>query len=104
LGLYAGDLVRAGLDTPITDLPNYTFLVCEGRLSDQILLTPLRQRSYAVILLRFDLQAEKGNKEPVGTCMPQQFYQAIIENYQPVTDSAARLFETKHYYAWVPRN
>ena len=104
LGLYAGDLTRAGLDTPITDLANYTWLVCEGRLSDQILLTPLRERRYALILLRFDLQAARNNNETAGTCFPPQFSQAITQNYRPVTGSAARLFEAKHYYAWLPRD
>ena len=103
LGLYVGDLVRAGLDTPMTDLANYTWLVCEGKLSDQILLTPFRERRYAILVLRFDLQAEKDRAEPGGGCLPHQFYQAIVQNYRPVDPSAARLFEAKRYYAWIPR-
>ncbi len=103
LGLYVGDLVRAGLDTPITDLGNYIWLVREGRLSDRILLTPLEERRYKLILLWFDLQAEKDLAEPGGGCLPHQFYQAIIQNYRPVNGAAARLFEAKRYYAWIPR-
>ena len=102
LGLYVGDLVRAGMDTPITDLSNYTWLVCKGRLSDQILLTPLQERRYALILFQFDLQAEKDQDEPGGGCFPQQFYRAITQYYRPVTGSAAELLATKHYYAWIP--
>jgi hypothetical protein len=104
LGLYVGDLVRAGLDTPITDLANYTWLVCSGRLSDQILLTPLEEGRYKLILLRFDLRAAQANHETAGTCFPPQFSQAILENYRPVDTSAAELFATKHYYGWIPRD
>ena len=103
LSLYVGDLVRAGLDTPMTDFANYTWLVCKGKLSDQILLTPFRERRFAIIVLRFDLVAEKDWAEPGGGCLPRQFYQAIVQNYQPLEGPAVRLFAAKRYYAWIPR-
>jgi hypothetical protein len=104
LGLYAGDLERAGLDTPLTDLANYTWLVCAGRLPDQILLAPLEAQRYRLILLRFDLRAAQTNHDTAGTCFPAQFTQAILENYRPVDESAAKLFATKKYFAWIPRD
>jgi hypothetical protein len=104
LGHYAGDLVRAGLDTPISDFYQYTWLACGGTVSDQILLTPLREQRYAVILLRFDLQAERNNGQPAGLCLPEQLYDAITQNYRPLTGAAATLLEARHYYGWVPRS
>jgi hypothetical protein len=103
LGLYVGDLERAGLDTPLTDLANYTWLVCANRLSDQILVTPLLERRYALILLRFDLQAAETTHDTAGTCFPEQFSRAILANYRPVEASVAQLLATKRYYGWVPR-
>jgi len=102
LGHYAGDLVRARLDTPISDLYQYSWLACRDAVSNEILLAPLRSRHYALILLRFDLEAEKSNAEPAGLCVPKDFYSAVTQNYRPVTGPAARLFAARHYYAWVP--
>jgi hypothetical protein len=89
------------MDTPITDLTNYMWNVCKGRLSDQILLTPLRGRSYALIVLRFDLQADKDKVNADELCLPERFYRAITQNYRPITGSSAQLFEARHYYASV---
>ncbi len=103
LGYYAGSLVRAGLDMPISDLYQYSWLACQGTVSNQILLNMLHERRFAVILLGFDLQVEYSKDNPGGLCLPPQFYTIVSQDYRPVTGSAARLFLTKHYYAWVPR-
>ncbi len=103
LGYYTGGLVRAGLDTPISDLYQYSWLACKGVVPYQILLDPIRKRRYAVILLRFPLSAKGNNKESSGLCLDPQFYSAIMENYRPVTGSIATVFEARRYYGWIPR-
>ena len=59
LSYFAGDLVRAGLETPITNPYHYAQLIRKGALSDQDLVNQLQARRFGVVVLNFDLEAEK---------------------------------------------
>ena len=101
LGDFTGDLWRAGLPTPITDLYQYTWLACEGRVEDGSLVAQLRQRHFGVILLANDLTnaSDRG-----GFCFTEPLRQAILQNYRLAETFEFHLVEQRHYYAWVPRS
>ncbi len=82
LGYYTGDLVRAGLATPISDLYQYAQLVQAGRLSDQDLAAALQKRDFGVIILTFDLQAGK-DQACLNRYLTARLAKSIWENYQP---------------------
>jgi hypothetical protein len=105
LGLYTGDLLRAGLDSPVSNLYHYTWLVRQGKLPEQTLLDQLSQRRFGVIVLNFDLPRDR---EPYRT----EFYltapmrAAILRNYQ-LRASLEMPEPGKHdrrdrFYVWVP--
>ncbi len=106
LGYYAGDLVRAGLDTPISNLYHYTWLIRKGLLSDRDLLAQLRDRRYGVIVLNFDLEREK-DPNRTDYYLTESMRQAIRENYRLATrlemPGPEKLHVADWFYAWVPR-
>jgi len=100
LGYFTGDLLRAGLATPITDLFQYSWLACQGKIEDAGLVDQLRQRRFAVILLANDLTSRSDSG---GLCLTEPLRQAILLNYHLARTFDFHLAEQKHYYAWVPR-
>jgi hypothetical protein len=106
LGYYTGDLLRAGLETPISDLYEYTTLVRKGALPERDLLAQLRDRRFGVITLNFDLEGEK-DPERKDFYLTERLRRAILVNYRLAAslempgpekfDAADRL------YVWAPR-
>lgn len=106
LGYYAGDLVRAGLETPISDLYQYTGLIREGALPSRDLLAQLRGRRFGVIALSFDLEHET-DPERTDFYLTEPVRQAILANYRLAASlempSSEKLNEGDRFYVWVPR-
>jgi hypothetical protein len=106
LGYYTGDLLRAGLETPISDLYQYAQLARKGALSDRDLAAALERREFGVITLTFDLRAGKdeGCKKRYLT---ERLAKAIAENYQPAASlelpSPEQFHSDDQFHAWVPR-
>jgi hypothetical protein len=104
VSLFTGDLLRAGLATPITDLYQYTWLICKGTLSDRDLLMELRSRRFGVVLLTNDLESEAGAHDPFNICLTEPLHQAIVKNYRLAISFRFHTAEGDRYYAWVPRH
>ena len=107
LGYYAGDLFRAGLEVPISDIYQYSQLVRQGRLSEDELLQRIRQGRFRVIIVTFDIGSEKGEDWTNNyLTIPQR--RAIVANYRlaitmdlPGPESFG---PDSRFYAWVPRS
>jgi hypothetical protein len=106
LGYYPGDLLRAGLDTPVTDPFQYSQLVFQGRLPDRNLLMELNGRSFAVIVAHYDLRDEGIARHRIDR-LPDSWGEAILQNYQLQTTiempRPERLLPEDRFYVWVPR-
>lgn len=106
LGYHTGDLVRADLATPVSDLFQYAQLVRAGRLSDQDLAAALERRQFRVITLAFDLQAGK-DQSGLKRSLTERWAKTVIENYQPAESlplpGPERFHADDRFYAWVPR-
>jgi hypothetical protein len=106
LGYYTGDLLRAGLDTPISDLYQYAQLVRAGRLSARDLTVALEGREFSVITLTFDLQAGK-DQNCLKRYLTEPWAKTIRENYKPTESlplpGQEKLHADDRFYAWVPR-
>jgi hypothetical protein len=108
LGHFTGDLMRAGLDTPISDFYQYSWLVCQGTLSDRDLLTQLEQHRFGVLLLTVDLRDERHAHTPNNICLTERLHRTMLQNYRltaileapgPEKTDAPDL----RLYLWVPR-
>lgn len=106
LSWFTGDLVRAGLESPVSDLYQYTQLIRKGTLSDRDLLDALSRRRFNLVALDFDLQKEK-NQERLDRYTTESMRQAILTNYQPLVGLEMpypeRLYGDDRLYLWVPR-
>jgi len=103
LGDFTGDLLRAGLDTPITNLFQYSWLVCKGDFTDQNLVAQIRQRRFGVILLNQDLTSGSEAQDPVKSCLTKPVRQAIRQNYRLIETFEFQLWDKRPYHAWVSR-
>ncbi len=107
LGYYAGDLVRAGLGTPISNLYHYTWLIRKGKVSDRHLQAQLGSRRYSVIVLNFDLDREKDPNQ-TEYYLTEPLRQVIRANYRlagSLEMPGPEKFRVEdRFYAWVPKN
>ena len=106
LGFGSADLLRAGLDTPVTDPFQYSQLVFQGRLPDRDLLMELNERYFAVIVAHYDLRDEGIARNRVDR-LPDSWSKAIVRNYKLMTTiempRPERLLPEDRFYVWVPR-
>jgi hypothetical protein len=108
LGYYAGDPIRAGLDTPITNLWGYTALIRKGTLSDHEIVSRIDSGGYGVILLDFDLERSNASKmADFYTTRPMR--DAVLRSYQQVARLNLPLPETSRFtdgrmFVWVPKS
>jgi hypothetical protein len=86
LGLFTGDLVRAGLEAPISDLYQYTQLASKGTFSDRYLVRQVLERRYAVILLNLDIRYDKDSRGRTFVFLSEAVRHAILQNYQLSTE------------------
>jgi hypothetical protein len=107
LGYYAGDLVRAGLAAPISDLYQYTQLTRFGTFSEDEMLNQLRDRRFQVIILPFDLIAAK-DQSCLNRSLTDGMRRTILEAYELAETLELPGPEQSHaedrFYAWVPRS
>lgn len=105
LSYYIGDLVRAGLETPITNLFHYTQLVRMHTLSDRDLLAQLRDHRYSLVVLNFDLMRET-DPEVTDAYLSPSLRQAILQCYRLGATlempKPERSRAGDRFYAWVP--
>jgi len=107
LGYLSGDFVRAGLDTPISNLFHFSSLVRKGAFSDRELVSQLRAHRFGLVVLHFDLWPGRDDYTAnFYTTAPLR--EAIWQNYRPadVLDlpEPAKLRPEDRFYVWVPRN
>ncbi len=103
LGDFTGDLLRAGLTTPITDPFQYSWLACEGKVQNDWLVAQLRERHFGVILLSSDLVSEVEAHNPDEACGGESSRQAVLQNYRLARTFEFQLLDRTRYYAWIPR-
>lgn len=105
-GYYSGDLVRAGLDTPITNLWHYTQLVRKGTIPDFAFLDRVEGERFGVILVNFDL-LQNHDSMLTDFCLTAPFRAAILAHYKPIAafpmpDAEKAAFNDGKSYIWVP--
>jgi len=107
LGYYAGDPIRAGLDTPITNWWGYTALIRKGTLSDHEIVSRIDNGGYGVILLDFDLD-RFNSSEMADFYTTRPMRDAVLRSYQKVARLSLPGPETSRFtegnmYVWVPK-
>src|SRR5437867_76574 len=107
LSYCVGDLVRAGLDTPYTDLFLFSRLVERGVISDASLVSQVRRHHFALIVLNFDPNQEK-DQERMHFLLPEAVLAAVRERYRlrdtlsmPGPERLRKLLD--RFYVFVPR-
>lgn len=107
LSYYTGDMVRAGLVTPITNLYHYNQLVRKGTLRDGDMVTQLENHYFALVVVDFDLQAER-IPYFLDFYLTEKIRRAIQANYQLAATvempGPEKLREEARFYVWVPRS
>jgi hypothetical protein len=104
-GYYSGDLLRARLAPPISDQYEYSWLIRKGMVPDRYLLTQLRERRFAIVVLNFDLQHEK-DAYWTNYYLTDGLRQAILANYQAAVSlempEVEKFRPEDRFYVWVP--
>jgi len=103
--LFTGDLIRAGLDLPLSDLFIYTWLTRQGILSDRELLAELGDRRFGVILVNFNLE----RNEPLRYSqdyLTKAVRQAIVARYHVAASlempAPEKIDPDDRFYVWAP--
>jgi hypothetical protein len=107
LSYYTGDLVRAGLDVPISNLFHSVWLIRKGTFSERPLLDQLQRRRFQAIVVNHDLRNKKAPDEP-DSFLTEAMRQAILTNYQVMTElempGPEKFHSDDRFYVWVPRS
>jgi hypothetical protein len=102
LGYYSGELIRAGLETPITNLFHYHWLIRKGILPEEALADQLREQRFRVIVLTYDI----GTSSHPLEYLTETTQRAILANYKMVLTQEMPGMQKVHpadrYYIWVP--
>ena len=99
-------MLRAGLETPISDLYAHSRLARKDAIPDQDLLDQVSNRYFGVIALSFALEQEKDpwRRERYLT---EAMRRAIVVNYQAAGSmdmpNPEKINDTDRFYVWVPR-
>jgi hypothetical protein len=107
LSYCAGDLARAGLDVPYTDLFLFSRLVERGVISDESLVSQVRQHRFALIGLNFDPNQEK-DQERMHYLLPEAVLAAVRQGYRlrdvlPMPEPERLKRPLDRFYVFVPR-
>ena len=107
-GRFPGELIRAGLRAPISDIYLYSWLICQGTIPATDLLTQLEQRRIAVILVKHNLANENDAHPPDEICLKEEIHRAILQNYRLATTLPMPRPEQGEsgptsFYVWVRR-
>jgi len=104
LSPWAGDLLRAGLELPVSDPDQYNFLVRKGILSDRSLLDQIRAHRFGVIAVNYDLRVEP---PPRGARFPRAWSEAILGSYKLAASldmpDTEKVWPDDRFYIWVPK-
>ena len=104
---YAGDVIRASLDVPISDLDQYLYLASTGKFSLGEQEALLRAHRYGAVVLNFDIQLQNNPKVRV-TGFPEPWVLAILEGYEEIGSlempGPEKVFEDDRFHVWVPRS
>ena len=105
LSYYTGDMVRSGLQTPITNLYHYNQLVRKGALNDREMVTQLETHYFGVVVVDFDLQTERESYW-LDFYLTERIRRAIQANYHLAATvempGPEKLREEARFYVWVP--
>ena len=106
LGYYSGDLIRAGLDTPISNLYHHAWLVRRGVLPALALAAQIEDRRFGVVVVNFDLNHAPAAAWSDYYLTPRE-RQAILSSYQPATvldlPEPEKFRPEDRFYVWIPR-
>jgi hypothetical protein len=101
LGYYSGELMRAGLETPISNIYHYSWLVRKGLIPNQSLVDQIRNRRYGLIAYTTDLrkfQSPSLTESAQHAILANYRLEAVLELPKP-----AQSQPSDRFYAWVPR-
>jgi hypothetical protein len=105
LGYYNGDLLRARLDTPISDLYDYSWLIRKGVIPDRDLGSQLQERRFGVVVLNFDLERDQ-DAYWANYYLTPPLRQAILANYRLEASlempEVEKFRPSDRFYVWVP--
>jgi len=103
----AGDVIRAGLDVPISDLDQYLYLVSTGTFSVGEQEAQLRAHRYGAVVLYLDIQSRNNLKVRVAG-FPQPWVLAILEGYEETGSlempGPEKVYDDDRFHVWVPRS
>jgi len=107
LTYYAGDPIRAGLETPITNLWHYSALIRKGVLSDHDIVSRIDRGGYGVILLDFDLVPLRSDKR-ADFYTTESMRDAVLRAYEQTArlelpTSELTRYNEKTVYVWTRR-
>jgi len=106
LSCCAGDMVRAGLALPFTNLYHYSQLIRKGVVSDRDMTGLLAKHHFGAVVLDFDLGKEGVNYH-AEYYLTQSLRSAILQNYQLMTSiempAREKLSPEGRFYVWIPR-
>jgi hypothetical protein len=107
LARFTGDLLRAGLSAPISDIYQYSYLVRKGILSDSHFVPALEKGEFKVIILTCELEQGYLDSPCVRRYLTPRLAKAIVQNYRLVKrlelPSPERLEAGDRFHAWVPK-
>lgn len=106
LSYYTGDMLRAGLKTPITNLYHHSQLVRKGTLSEGDMVAQLENHDFGAVVIDFDPRTEKESYF-LNFYLTEGVRRAIQANYQLATTlempEPEKLRPEARFYVWVPR-
>jgi hypothetical protein len=107
LSYYAGDMIRAGLELPLSDLFQHTWLTRAGKLDDRGIVTQLEKHYYGVVVVNVDLESEK-QKYWLDYSLTENVRRAIQTECRLATTleipDVEKLRSEDRFYVWVPRS
>jgi hypothetical protein len=106
-GTAVGQIMRAGLETPISDFYQYTWLACAGRIPQEQVLAHFERRRFGLVALGLNLQDEEHAHHANEICLTEDLHRAILLNYRLEATLELPRPEQADYptrlYLWVPR-
>ena len=107
LSYFSGDVIRAGLSLPFTNLNHYNQLIRKGLVSGEDVPGLIAQQRFGLILLDFDLEKEQSDYY-VNFYLTPAMREAIGKRYRLADTlempSPEKMLEHAKYYVWVPKS
>ena len=107
VGVATGELVRAGLDVPVSNFYQYTWLACRGTIPPAQLVAQFGRHRFGVVAIRLNLQDEQQAHQPNDVCLTEDLHRAILLNYRLVAALDLPVHQQLEFptrlYLWVPQ-